>query len=220
MFATLLRLGALIAVPLVAAGAAAAQYDAPQDEAALILFSGPNYTGDAVNIFDPIHALPDIRFNDRARSVAVLSGAWEICEHSDFTGRCVFLRDDVSDLRYYDLGGDVSSVRPIYEYTDAEHGLMFVRDERGYIRYADAVRYGHDDYDYGYARTTRVEVYHYGYSPAYRSTVSARRCGAIMARVTRTPRYTSTPTGAAHRLASIAGSRTSAAFGSTTMSRP
>ena len=169
MFATLLRLGALIAVPLVAAGAAAAQYDAPQDEAALILFSGPNYTGDAVNIFDPIHALPDIRFNDRARSVAVLSGAWEICEHSDFTGRCVFLREDVPDLRYFDLGGDVSSVRPVYEYTDAEHGLMFVRDERGYIQYADAVRYGNDDYDYGYGRTTRVEVYHYGYSPAYRS---------------------------------------------------
>tara|TARA_R110000787_G_scaffold82733_1_gene178749 strand:- start:71 stop:1729 length:1659 start_codon:yes stop_codon:yes gene_type:complete len=169
MFATLLRLGALIAVPLVAAGAAAAQYDAPQDEAALILFSGPNYTGDAVNIFDPIHALPDIRFNDRARSVAVLSGAWEICEHSDFTGRCVFLREDVPDLRYFDLGGDVSSVRPVYEYTDAEHGLMFVRDERGYIRYADAARYGNDDYDYGYGRTTRVEVYHYGYSPAYRS---------------------------------------------------
>ncbi|WP_340691377.1 beta/gamma crystallin-related protein, partial [Hyphomonas sp.] len=169
MFATLLRLGALIAVPLVATGAAAAQYDAPQDEAALILFSGANYTGDAVNIFDPIHALPDIRFNDRARSVAVLSGAWEICEHSDFTGRCVFLREDVPDLRYFDLGGDVSSVRPIYEYTDAEHGLMFVRDERGYIQYADAVRYGNDDYDYGYGRTTRVEVYHYGYSPAYRS---------------------------------------------------
>jgi len=169
MFATLLRLGALIAVPLVAVGAAAAQYDAPQDEAALILFSGENYTGDAVNIFDPIHALPDIRFNDRARSVAVLSGAWEICEHSDFTGRCVFLREDVPDLRYFDLGGNVSSVRPIYEYTDAAHGLMFVRDERGYIQYADAARYGYDDYDYGYARTTRVEVYHYGYSPAYRS---------------------------------------------------
>jgi hypothetical protein len=162
MFATLLRLGALIAVPLVAAGAAAAQYDAPQDEAALILFSGANYTGDAVNIFDPIHALPDIRFNDRARSVAVLSGAWEVCEHSDFTGRCVFLREDVPDLRYFDLGGEISSVRPIYEYTDAEHGLMFVRDERGYIQYADAVRYGNDDYEYGYGRTTRVEVYHYG----------------------------------------------------------
>lgn len=169
MFASLLRLGALVVVPLVAAGAAVAQYDAPQDEAALILFSGANYTGDAVNIFDPIHALPDIRFNDRARSVAVLSGAWEICEHSDFTGRCVFLREDVPDLRYYDLERDVSSVRPVYEYTDAEHGLMFVRDESGYIRYADAVRYGNDDYDYGYGRTTRVDVYHYGYSPAYRS---------------------------------------------------
>ena len=169
MFATLLRLGAIITTPLLLAGAASAQYDAPQDEAALILFSGPDYSGEAVNIFDPIHALPDIRFNDRARSVAVLSGAWEICEHSDFTGRCVLLREDVPDLRYFDLDGDVSSVRPIYEYTDAAHGLMFVRDSGGYIRYADATRYGQDDYDYGYGRSTRIEVYHYGYSPAYRS---------------------------------------------------
>jgi hypothetical protein len=169
MFATLLRFGAIIAAPLALAGTALAQYDAPQDEAALILFSGPEYSGEAVTIFDPIYALPEIGFNDRARSVAVLSGAWEICEHSDFTGRCVLLRDDVADLRYFDLDGDVSSVRPIYEYTDAAHGLMFIRDSSGYIRYADAARYGQDDYDYGYARSTRIEVYHYGYSPAYRS---------------------------------------------------
>tara|TARA_R110001606_G_scaffold29527_4_gene91970 strand:+ start:1863 stop:3452 length:1590 start_codon:yes stop_codon:yes gene_type:complete len=169
MLATLLRLGALIALPFATAGVAAAQYDDVQDEAALILFGGENYTGSAVNVFDPIYSLPDIQFNDRARSVAVLSGAWELCEHSDFTGRCVFLREDVPDLRYYGLEGQVSSVRPIYEYTDAENGLMFVRDENGYIRYADDAQYGYDTYSHGYGATTRVEVYHYGYSPAYRS---------------------------------------------------
>ena len=169
MLATLLRLGALIALPFATAGVAAAQYDDVQDEAALILFGGENFTGPAVNVFDPIYALPDIQFNDRARSVAVLSGAWELCEHSDFTGRCVFLREDVPDLRYYGLEGQVSSVRPIYEYTDAENGLMFVRDENGYIRYADDAQYGYDNYSHGYGATTRVEVYHYGYSPAYRS---------------------------------------------------
>lgn len=169
MLATLLRLGALIAFLFATAGVAAAQYDDVQDEAALILFGGENYTGPAVNVFDPIHSLPDIQFNDRARSVAVLSGAWELCEHSDFTGRCVFLREDVPDLRYFGLDGEVSSVRPIYEYTDAENGLMFVRDEHGYIRYADDAQYGYDNYSHGYGATTRVEVYHYGYSPAYRS---------------------------------------------------
>jgi hypothetical protein len=169
MFASLLRLGAIIVTPLLLAGTASAQYDAPQDEAALILFSGENYSGEAVNVFDPIYALPEIGFNDRTRSVAVLSGAWEICQHSDFTGRCVLLREDVPDLRYFDLDGEISSVRPIYEYTDAAHGLMFVRDSSGYIRYADEARYGQDDYDYGYGRSSRIEVYHYGYSPAYRS---------------------------------------------------
>ncbi len=169
MLATLMRFGALIAAPVILAGTAAAQYDDVQDEAALILFGGENYTGPAVNVFDPIYALPDIQFNDRASSVAVLSGAWELCEHSDFTGRCVFLREDVPDLRYFGLEGQVSSVRPIYEYTDAENGLMFVRDESGYIRYADDAQYGYDTYNHGYGATTRVEVYHYGYSPAYRS---------------------------------------------------
>jgi hypothetical protein len=43
-------------------------------------------------------------FNDRARSVAVLAGQWEVCQHSDFTGRCVFLRYDVPDLAWYGHG--------------------------------------------------------------------------------------------------------------------
>jgi hypothetical protein len=114
------------------------------------------------------HALPNLQFNDRARSIAVLSGQWEVCQHSDFTGRCVFLRYDVPDLAWYGLAGEISSVRPVYEYTDAEHGLMFVRDENGYIRYVDDEQYGYDTYNYGYGASTSIQVYHYGYSPEYR----------------------------------------------------
>ncbi|MEZ5998519.1 MAG: beta/gamma crystallin-related protein [Hyphomonas sp.] len=178
MLKKLLRLSAALIAPALMAGAAHAEYgyEDPayqaygadnQGEAALILYRGENFTGEAREIYDPIYALPDLAFNDRARSVAVLAGQWEICEHSDFTGRCVFLRYDVPDLSWYGLSRQASSVRPVYEYTEAEHGLMFTRDRNGYIRYADNERYGYDDYRYGYGVSTGISVYHYGYSPEY-----------------------------------------------------
>ncbi|KCZ84836.1 beta/gamma crystallin domain-containing protein [Hyphomonas adhaerens MHS-3] len=175
MMTKFLRLLAVLATPIAMAGGAQADtepYDqyAGQDDnpPSLILYSGPEYSGEVREIYDPIHALPNLQFNDRARSIAVLSGQWEVCQHSDFTGRCVFLRYDVPDLAWYGLAGEISSVRPVYEYTDAEHGLMFVRDDNGYIRYVDDERYGHDTYSYGYGASTSIQVYHYGYSPEYR----------------------------------------------------
>ncbi|MGB2178268.1 MAG: beta/gamma crystallin-related protein, partial [Hyphomonas sp.] len=175
MMTRFLRLLAVFAAPIAMAGAASADteaysYDPATDDGppTLILYSGANYSGEVREIYDPIHALPNLQFNDRARSIAVLSGQWEVCQHSDFTGRCVFLRYDVPDLAWYGLAGEISSVRPVYEYTDAEHGLMFVRDENGYIRYVDDEQYGYDTYNYGYGASTSIQVYHYGYSPEYR----------------------------------------------------
>ncbi len=175
MMTKFLRFLAVLAAPIAMVGGAQAgtePYDqyAGQDEEppALILYSGAEYSGEMREIYDPIHALPNLHFNDRARSIAVLSGQWEVCQHSDFTGRCVFLRYDVPDLAWYGLSGEISSVRPVYEYTDAEHGLMFVRDDNGYIRYVDDERYGDDTYSYGYGASTSIQVYHYGYSPDYR----------------------------------------------------
>ncbi|MEZ5985739.1 MAG: beta/gamma crystallin-related protein [Hyphomonas sp.] len=175
MMTRVLRFFIALAAPIALAGAGHADteayaYDPSMEEGPpmLILYSGVEYTGEAREIYDPIYALPDLQFNDRARSIAVLSGQWEVCQHSDFTGRCVFLRYDVPDLAWFGLSGEVSSVRPVYEYTDAEHGLMFVRDENGYIRYVDNERYGYDTYSYGYGASTAIQVYHYGYSPEYR----------------------------------------------------
>ncbi|MCA8902013.1 MAG: hypothetical protein KDA53_12265 [Hyphomonas sp.] len=175
MLKSILRCSTALALPLMMGGLAHADYgyEDPayqgeyRGEAALILYSGENFTGDIRQIFDPIPALPDLYFNDAARSVSVLAGQWEVCEHSDFTGRCVFLREDVPDLGWFGLNREISSVRPVYEYTDAEHGLMFVRDDNGYIRYVDNAHYGYDDYSYGYGATTAVSVYHYGYSSDY-----------------------------------------------------
>lgn len=164
-FALVLSLPALAGVP---AYAQEAYYDDEyQPPAAIALFSSQNFQGDVREAFDPFASMHDLAFNDRARSVAVLAGQWELCEHSDFTGRCVFIREDVPDLGWFDLNGRVSSIRPIFEYTEAQHGLMFTRDGNGYIRYAHNQSYGYDTWNYGYSSSVRLSVQHYGYSPDY-----------------------------------------------------
>ncbi|MGI9064869.1 MAG: beta/gamma crystallin-related protein [Pyrinomonadaceae bacterium] len=51
--------------------------------------------------------------NRRAQSVTIGRGAWELCEGTNFTGRCVTLERSVADLIVYKLRNRVSSVRPI-----------------------------------------------------------------------------------------------------------
>ena len=163
------RLALAFSFPLVFAGTAFAQaYDDEwQPPAALALFSGASFTGEVREAFDPFTNMHDLAFNDRARSVAVLAGQWELCEHHNFTGRCVFVREDVADLGWFGLNNHISSVRPIFEYTEAQHGLMFTRDDYGYIRYAHNESYGHGSWNHGYSSSIRLSVQHYGYSSDY-----------------------------------------------------
>lgn len=135
--------------------------------AGLALFSASDFYGEVREAFDPFLTLHDLAFNDRARSVAVLAGQWELCEHVNFTGRCVFITEDVADLGWFGLGGRITSIRPIYEYTLAQHGLMFTRDSYGRIRYAHDESYGYGSWKYGYSTSWRVSISHYGHSPDY-----------------------------------------------------
>lgn len=127
----------------------------------ITLFTQTNLSGDVRELYDVYPTLHDVSFNDRARSLVVLSGVWEVCEDSDFRGRCAVVRRDVYDLSEIGLRNRISSVRPIYEYTDAPHGLLFSRDSLGRIRYSDYER----DYAYDRPRTS-VHVY-YGHSHDY-----------------------------------------------------
>ncbi len=163
------RLALAFSFPFVFAAPSLAQgyEDEWQPPAALALFSGANFTGEVREAFDPFANMHDLAFNDRARSVAVLAGQWELCEHHNFTGRCVFVREDVADLGWFGLNNHISSVRPIFEYTEAEHGLMFTRDDHGYIRYAHNESYGSRSWNHGYSSSVRISVQHYGHSPDY-----------------------------------------------------
>ena len=168
-----LRTVVVLTVPAIfSAPAAYAQYETSYGRgddvpAAIALFDDENFYGDIRDAYDPFGNLHDLAFNDQARSVAVFAGQWELCEHKNFTGRCVFIKEDVSDLGWFGLAGRVSSVRPIYEYTEAAHGLLFSRDKYGYIRYANNESYGYDTWNYGYASSWGLSVSHYGYSPDY-----------------------------------------------------
>ena len=53
-------------------------------------------------------------FNNEASSVVVEHGRWEVCEDSQFRGRCVVLRRGSYDsLRAMGLNNQISSVRPV-----------------------------------------------------------------------------------------------------------
>ena len=102
----------------------------------LSLFSGPDFRGREVSFNGPVHDLGRMGFNDRGSSLVVHSGRWQVCEHANFQGQCVFLdRGEYPDLRR--LGNRISSLR---EVDDRRHGWDRGRrdDERD-------ERYGRDD---------------------------------------------------------------------------
>lgn len=77
----------------------------------LILHSRPNFRGDARELTSADEEISD--FNDRAQSATIEGGAWEVCEHARFRGRCVTLRNSVSDLSTYGLRDAITSARPV-----------------------------------------------------------------------------------------------------------
>jgi len=80
------------------------------------LFSEPNFRGDRVTIHDDVDSLTRIPpWNDRARSVIVNSGVWEICKDKRFdhcqtfvAGARIANTGEVKNLR-----GGVSSLREV-----------------------------------------------------------------------------------------------------------
>lgn len=157
----------------------------PEAEPVITLFTLVNLGGDWRELREVSPILQDLSFNNRTASLVVLSGTWEICEEAEFRGRCALVRRNVHDLARLGLRYKISSVRPIHEYTDAPHGLIFDRDDEGRIRYADTgYGYGHDRLYtdvyvfYGRSRDYHESGYyhpHVGYGPfGFRARHSGR----------------------------------------------
>ena len=108
---TQLRVAAFLAAAL-AASAATAQVTLYQSER----FYGPTFTTSA-NVYN----LDRAGFNDRASSLIVERGMWQVCEDSDFRGYCQTLRPgQYPSLRAMGLNNRISSLRrvggPSYSY--------------------------------------------------------------------------------------------------------
>ena len=81
--------------------------------AAITLFSGTNFSGQPFFADHEFTNLPR-EYNDRAMSLHIEGRrAWMVCVNSDFKGRCEVFDHDVTDLREFGLGGQISSMRPV-----------------------------------------------------------------------------------------------------------
>jgi hypothetical protein len=94
----------------------------------ITFFEHEGFHGRAVRSTNDIASLGAFGFNDRASSVMVLGERWEVCEHSNFTGRCVVLRPgSYPSLGAMGLNDRLSSARaiaPTVRYEDSRYAPM------------------------------------------------------------------------------------------------
>jgi hypothetical protein len=77
----------------------------------VVLYDGSGFRGRTFDVNDPVSNFDRTGFNDRARSMIVNEGTWELCADSNFGGPC----QSFGPGRYSDLGpltGRLSSMRP------------------------------------------------------------------------------------------------------------
>jgi len=109
-----LKLQALFA----ACGIAVATHAAAQ----ITFYEGEGFTGRGFSTADRIWNFDRIGFNDRASSVVVERGRWEVCDRARFEGRCVILRHgSYPSLRQVGLNNRISSARPMQGGRDHGH---------------------------------------------------------------------------------------------------
>ncbi len=123
---------------LLAAAAVLATFAQAAFAGEITLFTDNDFRGARVSIDRDVYNLADIGFNDRASSLVVRSGVWQMCEHKDFGGYCAeFGPGEYRELpRFND---SVSSVREVsrgrgYDDRRGGHGgpgWRGDRDERG-----------------------------------------------------------------------------------------
>ena len=86
---------------------------AAQAMAQITFYEGEGFRGRAFTAGNAVPNFDRTGFNDRISSIVVDKGRWEVCEHSNFRGRCAVLRRGSYDtLSALGLNDAISSVRP------------------------------------------------------------------------------------------------------------
>jgi uncharacterized protein YcfJ len=87
---------------------------AAQASAQITFYEGEGFRGRAFATSRLVDNFAGVGFNDRASSVVVERGRWEVCEHAHFEGRCAVLRPGSYDsLAGMGMNDRISSVRPL-----------------------------------------------------------------------------------------------------------
>ena len=75
----------------------------------LVLFDDRGYRGRSFRVDDSMSRLQG--FENRAQSVQVTGGSWDLCERANFGGRCVAVSSSIPDLSSIGFSRRVASVR-------------------------------------------------------------------------------------------------------------
>ena len=78
-----------------------------------IVYQHPDFRGNSIRVTGPIENLARYRFNDKASSIRVRGGSWEVCVHPNFRGRCEVISYREGRLNEIRLNDKISSIRPI-----------------------------------------------------------------------------------------------------------
>jgi hypothetical protein len=90
---------------------------ATQAGAQVRMFSERGFNGQEFNVTGPMLNLDRTGFNDKAESLIVQHGRWQVCEDAYFRGHCVTLQPgEYPSLGRIGLKDRVSSIRPIENY--------------------------------------------------------------------------------------------------------
>ena len=80
------------------------------------MYSREDFTGRSFHTDRNVRNMERVGFNDRASSVVVEGGSWQLCEDAGFNGRCVVLGPgQYRSLWDMGLDGEISSLRVIDE---------------------------------------------------------------------------------------------------------
>ena len=96
-----------------AGGEGSAGYPPPQSGGQITFHERRDFRGAAVAANGPVDNLDRSGLNNRASSVVVSSGSWEVCDGPGFSGRCAVLRPGrYPSLNEIGLNNRISSARP------------------------------------------------------------------------------------------------------------
>jgi hypothetical protein len=126
-----------------------------------ILYAHPDFTGASVRVTGPVNHLRDLRFNDKASSIRITGGSWEVCADPNFRGRCEVVTYREGRLNQVRLNDKITSIRPVgYGRTEnrwdrrdrydrheqRRWGNRGDRFNRGHDRNAPVVLFQHDEF--------------------------------------------------------------------------